>query len=91
MWNEICFPFHKLYHEIFYEMDSGMRFKLLPNGLQKLFREKSQNVWETDYEFRFITLWNGFCNPFIKKIAIFFETDYRICIPFPINFDFPHS
>jgi len=22
----------------------------LPNGLRKLFREKSQNVWETDYE-----------------------------------------
>jgi len=66
MWNKICFPFHKLYNEIFYETDSGMRFKLLPNGIQKSFHEKNQNVWETENRIRFITLWNEFCNPFHK-------------------------
>jgi len=30
----------KLYNEIFYETDCGMRFKLLPNGIQKPFYEK---------------------------------------------------
>jgi len=57
-----------------------MRFKLLPNRIQKLFHEKNQNACETDYRFRFITLWNGFCNPFHKKnCKFFYETEYRIC------------
>ena len=48
-----------------------MRFKILPNGIQKLVHDKSKNVRETEYRIRFRMLWNGICNPFHKKIAIF--------------------
>jgi len=50
-----------------------MRFKILPNGIQKLVQDKSKNVWETEYGIRFKMLWNGICNPFHKKNCTFLK------------------